>query len=149
MQSTKQYIRDGRAPIPKNPITSVVMSANKAKNTTPELLLRKALYGAGLIGYRLHPKTIPGRPDISFTKRKIGIFVNGCFWHRCPYCKLPLPRSNKKFWGKKFADNIDRDKRKIKELRKNEWKTLTVWECQLNKNLNKEINKIINLLNIK
>ena len=60
------------------------MSANRAKNTSPELALRKALWQLGHRGYRLHPKNIPGRPDISFTSKKLAIFVMGCFWHRCP-----------------------------------------------------------------
>ena len=56
------------------------MSANRAKNSKPELQLRKALWHAGLKGYRLHYKRLPGRPDISFVSKKLAIFVHGCFW---------------------------------------------------------------------
>ena len=56
------------------------MSANRAKNSTPEITLRKALWHAGLRGYRLHYKKVPGRPDISFVGKKLAIFVHGCFW---------------------------------------------------------------------
>ena len=62
------YIRDKRSPVPKNKNVSVVMSANKAKNTGPELIFRQGLRKVGLIGYRLHWKKAPGRPDIAFTK---------------------------------------------------------------------------------
>jgi len=110
------YIRDGRAPIPTSEITSRVMSANLGKNTKPELVLRKALRTIGLPGYRLHWKNAPGRPDIVFPGRKIAIFVNGCYWHRCPHCNLPLPKSNTDFWMEKFEKNKERDAEKIRNL---------------------------------
>ena len=92
------YIRDKRSPLPKSEAVSRVMSANRAKNTKPEIILRKALWSADLRGYRLHPKNIPGRPDIAFTSKKLAIFVMGCFWHRCPKCGYPLPKNNQQFW---------------------------------------------------
>ena len=66
------------------------MQANKSKNTKPELLVRARLREAGYTGYRLHWKKAPGKPDICFPGRRVAIFVNGCFWHRCPHCALPL-----------------------------------------------------------
>jgi DNA mismatch endonuclease (patch repair protein) len=129
--ATPTYIRDGRAPIPEKEGTSRVMRANKANNTKPELLLRKALRDADLLGYRLHPSQLPGRPDIVFGKHKLAILINGCFWHRCPTCDLPLPRSNTEFWLNKFNANIARDKRKVKALRKIGWRTITLWECKI------------------
>lgn len=95
----KEYIRDKRSPKPKNAAVSKVMSANKAKNTKPEMLFRKALWAEGIRGYRCNYKNAPGRPDIAFPKKKIAIFVNGCFWHGCPYCKMPLPKNNTEFWS--------------------------------------------------
>lgn len=131
----KNYLRDGRAPIPEKESTSRVMSANKAKDTKPELTLRKALWKNGLRGYRLHWKKVPGRPDIAYSKKKIAIFVNGCFWHRCPYCNPSTPKTHKSFWLNKFKKNIERDQRKVKELRELGWKVITVWECQIKKNV--------------
>ncbi|MBI2063986.1 MAG: very short patch repair endonuclease [Candidatus Yanofskybacteria bacterium] len=130
----KKYIRDGRAPIPRKLSTSKVMSANKKSNTGPEIILKKYIRKAGLRGYRLSPKNIPGRPDISFTKKKIAIFVHGCFWHRCPECSFPLPRDNKNFWSEKFKRNKARDQKKKKELQKLWWKVLTIWEHQIKDN---------------
>jgi DNA mismatch endonuclease (patch repair protein) len=127
----RKYIRDGRAPIPRKEITSRIMSSIRAKDTTPELLLRKALRAAGLVGYRLYYKKAPGRPDIAYPSRKIAIFVHGCFWHRCPYCKLALPKSHKDFWREKFRRNKERDRQKILLLRKTGWKVLVFWECQI------------------
>ena len=93
----KEYVRDGRAPIPKKESISRVMSANKAKNTKPELKLRKALWHSGYKGYRLHPKNIPGRPDIVFKKYALAIFVNGCYWHRCEKCEPSFPKVQSRF----------------------------------------------------
>jgi DNA mismatch endonuclease (patch repair protein) len=140
------YIRDGRAPIPKKESTSKVMQANKAKDTKPEVLLRKALWKAGVRGYRLHSKALPGRPDIAFNKLKFAVFINGCFWHRCPTCDLPLPRSNTDFWKKKFDTNVERDQKKIKALKNIGWHSITVWECQITADLENCINGIIALL---
>lgn len=134
-KSSKVYIRDGRAPIPEKEATSRVMSANKAKNTKPEITLRKALFNNGLRGYRLHWKKVPGRPDIAYPSKKIAIFVNGCFWHRCPYCKPSFPKSNVEFWKNKFKKNKERDKRKKRELEKVGWKVLVFWECQIKNDL--------------
>ena len=131
----RKYIRDGRAPIPEKEITSQVMSLIRAKNTKPELMLRKALYQSGLRGYRLHWKKAPGRPDIVYPKDKLAIFVHGCFWHRCPYCNPSFPKTHTEFWEEKFRKNAERDQRKIKELQDNGWKVLVFWECQIKDNL--------------
>lgn len=130
-EKKREYIRDGRAPIPLNESTSRVMSANKGKNTHPELVLRKSLNALGVRNYRLHNKKLPGRPDIAFSKAKLAVFVNGCFWHRCPYCKPSMPRSNVDFWKTKFKKNKARDRKKKVLLEKTGWKVMVVWECQI------------------
>ena len=126
-----QYIRDGRAPIPKNERISRTMSAIRAKNTKPELLMRKLLSSNGVRGYRVHPKSVPGRPDITFTKKKVAVFVHGCFWHGCSYCKPKLPKTHKAFWRAKFKRNKERDARKVRELRRLGWRTVTIRACRL------------------
>jgi len=126
-----KYIRDGRAPIPEKESTSRVMSANKAKNTKPELILRRTLFKNGLRGYRIHWNRLPGHPDIAFTKKKIAIFVNGCFWHRCPYCAPSYPKSNQDFWENKFRENKARDEKKKTMLEQMGWKVFVFWECQI------------------
>lgn len=130
-----QYLRDGRSPIPDNELTSKIMSSIKYKNTKPEILLRKALWNSNVRGYRLHWNRVPGRPDIAFPGRKLAIFVNGCFWHRCPICKPILPKTHTAFWHEKFSKNIDRDRSKIESLAKLGWTTLTIWECQIKNDL--------------
>jgi DNA mismatch endonuclease (patch repair protein) len=138
----KSFIRDGRAPIPAKVETSWVMSANKSKNTKPELIFRKAIWSKGMRGYRIHWKKAPGRPDISFPGKRVAIFVNGCFWHRCPLCKLPIPKSNSSFWNDKFKKNIERDRSKVSLLEQNGWKVLTVWECEIKDNITGCVNKL-------
>lgn len=128
---SENYSRDIRSPKPLNEGTSKVMSANKAKNTKPELLLRKALWHEGIKGYRLNWKKVPGRPDIAFPGRKVAIFVNGCYWHRCPKCDLPLPKTNTKFWQEKFDRNIVRDEKKNNDLLELGWNVFVFWECDI------------------
>jgi DNA mismatch endonuclease (patch repair protein) len=130
----RAYIRDGRAPIPEKELTSRVMSANRGKDTTPELVLRRQLNQRGLRGYRLHRKGVPGRPDLSFGPQRLAIFVNGCYWHRCPRCQLPLPRTHTDFWRAKFEANRHRDAAKTALLVGSGWKVLTFWECEIRDN---------------
>ena len=127
----KEYSRDKRSPTPKHENISKLMSANKARNTKPELALRKALREKGLKGYRLNWKKVPGRPDIVYVGRKLAIFVHGCYWHRCPSCAYQLPKHNTDFWKNKFEKNVWRDEFKRQELIKLGWKVITVWECDI------------------
>lgn len=142
----KPYLRDGRAPLPANVTTSKVMRGNKAKDTGPELLLRQALYAEGARGYRLNFRSVPGRPDVAFTKKKIAIFVHGCFWHRCPLCSPNHPKSNIPFWSQKFERNQQRDREKAEQLTTLGWQVLTIWECQLKDNIKKVVQTIKDLL---
>ena len=137
----KEYLRDKRSPAPLNDTCSKVMSANKGKDTSPELLLRKALRDAGFSGYRLHWKA-PGHPDICYPGKRLAIFVNGCFWHRCPHCDLPTPKTNTSFWEEKFRKNKERDSRKEYELKEKGWNIMVIWECEIKKYLNDVVERI-------
>ena len=108
------------------------MKGNKRANTKPELLVRQRLRAAGLTGYRLEWK-VPGKPDIAFPGRKIAIFVNGCFWHRCPKCNPSKPKRNVEFWEAKFRRNVERDRAAIDALTQMGWTPITIWECELKK----------------
>ena len=150
---SQQFIRDKRSPCPKDLMASIKMSKIPTKGTKPENIVKKYLYERGFRGYRLNYKKITGRPDICFTRLKIAIFINGCFWHKCPLCNLPLPKNNSIFWSRKFDKNVERDKIKTKILNEDGWKVITIWECQLYKSnswkyrLVKNLNKIINETN--
>jgi len=107
------------------------MSAIKAKDTLPELYLRKALWKSGIRGYRLHRNDLPGRPDLAWIGHRIAVFVHGCFWHRCPFCTPSIPGENTTFWIEKFKKNRERDSIKASQLESLGWKVLTIWECQI------------------
>lgn len=108
------------------------MQGNKRSDTKPELLVRARLREAGLAGYRLQWK-VPGRPDVAWPGKKVALFINGCFWHRCPHCKPRLPKSNVEYWVVKFERNVERDERSQAALEALGWKVHVVWECQLKK----------------
>jgi DNA mismatch endonuclease, patch repair protein len=106
------------------------MAAIRAKNTRPELLVRRALFASGY-RFRLHDARLPGRPDIVLAKHRAVILLNGCFFHGhdCRYFRWPETRAD--FWRTKISGNRERDVRNIKRLRADGWRVLTVWECAL------------------
>lgn len=142
----REYIRDGRAPVPRRELTSRVMSANRGRDTRPEIQLRRQLWAVGLRGYRLHRTGIPGRPDVSFSAQRLAVFVHGCFWHRCPRCDLPLPRTHTNFWRAKFERNRLRDRQKALALTSTGWTVLTLWECEIEEDAPRCARKIARLL---
>lgn len=108
------------------------MKGNKGKDTKPEMLVRKRLRSEGLTGYRIHWHA-PGKPDIAFPGKKVAIFVNGCFWHRCPHCNPSTPKTNQDYWIPKFKRNQERDQKNYELLRKDGWRVHVIWECELKK----------------
>jgi len=102
----------------------------KTKNTAPELAVRRALHAVG-IRFRLHPTTLPGRPDIVAPRRRTVIFIHGCFWHGhdCAHGRIRA-QSNAGFWDAKIATNRERDRRKAAALRAMGWQVEIIWECE-------------------
>lgn len=113
------------------------MQGNKRKDTKPELLVRQRLREAGLGGYRLQWK-VPGHPDVAWPGKKAALFIHGCYWHRCPHCKLSLPKKNTEYWVAKFNRNQERDAQNEAALIADGWKVHVVWECELKKAKRKE-----------
>lgn len=107
------------------------MSRVRAKDTKPEMVVRRTLHAAGY-RYRLHVRDLPGKPDLVFSSRRKIVFVNGCFWHRHQDCALArLPKSRTEFWNDKLERNRERDDNNVKALRDLGWEVLTVWECEI------------------
>lgn len=121
------------------------MSHIRSKDTKPELLVRRWLWGHGY-RYRLNVKSVPGKPDIVMRSYRTAIFVNGCFWHGhnvslqqlkgasnkvqdSACCRIP--HTNRQFWVSKISRNIERDESNYRLLRENGWQVVVVWECQL------------------
>ncbi len=110
---------------------SYCMSRIRSKNTRPEIILRKAISKTGIRGYRLNCG-LSGKPDIVFPKRKIVIFIDGCFWHKCPKC-FKSPKTNKKFWLEKIEGNKRRDIKVNRHYKKMGWRIIRIWEHDLKK----------------
>ena len=107
------------------------MSRIKGKNTKPEMLVRKFLHANGY-RYKLHDKKLPGKPDIVLPKYRTVVFVHGCFWHGHNNCKyFVVPKTNTQWWIDKINGNKANDEKAIKVLKKDGWKIITVWECEL------------------
>ncbi len=108
------------------------MQANRGKDTKPELALRRALWAAGLRGYRKNVRKLPGSPDVVFGPAKLVVFVHGCYWHSCPTCtRNRIPKTNAAYWQAKFAGNRKRDERNLVKLEAEGWRILVLWECEL------------------
>ena len=106
------------------------MSRIKGRDTGPELVVRSTLHHLGF-RFRLHGKKLPGLPDVVLPRHRTVIFVHGCFWHRHRGCRFAYqPKSNIPFWTDKFAQNMARDSRNRRELRRLGWRVVVVWECQ-------------------
>ncbi len=109
------------------------MSRIRGSDTKPELALRSMLHRSGF-RFRLHDKSLPGRPDIVLKRYRTVIFVHGCFWHRHRNCaNATTPSTRPDFWNEKFRLTIQRDARNVKELKEAGWHVITVWECELRK----------------
>lgn len=112
---------------------SLNMSKIRAKNTRPELFIRSELHKRGF-RFRVNSKLVEGHPDIYFTKKRIAVFIHGCYWHRHHNCKFSYtPKSNVDFWMKKFASNVERDKTVMKILQKEGIRIVLIWECTVKK----------------
>ena len=110
---------------------SRMMSGIRGKDTKPELIVRQFLHSHGF-RYRLHLKTLPGRPDLVLPKHRAVIFVHGCYWHRHQNCRLAYnPKSREDFWQEKFRLNVKRDENAFAQLREDGWRIMTIWECAL------------------
>ena len=108
---------------------SRIMSQIRSNNTKPEILLRKTLRGKG---FAYQPR-IKGSPDFINRKKKIAIFIHGCFWHKCPKHYVE-PASNKEYWLPKIERNVIRDKENEKILRRKGYKVITIWEHEIKSN---------------
>jgi len=109
---------------------SEVMSRIRGRDTKPELLVRSLIHRMGY-RFRLHVKTLPGRPDIVLPRHRKIVLVHGCFWHGHPGCKRARrPQTNREFWRNKIKANIERDGKVLRQLRDLGWDVLVVWECE-------------------
>jgi DNA mismatch endonuclease (patch repair protein) len=120
-------------PAPPPPSSAAVrrtMQGNRGTGTKPETALRSALHAAGLRfrkDYRLDLGRVKARPDIVFTKAKVAVFVDGCYWHSCPEHGT-VPVRNPEYWTPKLARNVERDREQDAALRDAGWTVVRIWE---------------------
>jgi len=102
------------------------MARIRSKETGPEIALRKVLWAAGLRGYRKNPGNVLGKPDVCWKGRKVAVFVDSCFWHRCP-AHYVAPKTNAPFWEAKTRRNRERDREVSGKLRERGWLVIRLW----------------------
>jgi len=110
---------------------SRIMRAVKSRDTRPEKIVCSLAHRMGY-RFRLHRADLPGKPDLTFPSRRAVIFVHGCFWHGHD-CRrgARLPKTNADYWTAKIARNADRDRQHLRALKRDGWRALVLWECQL------------------
>ncbi len=114
-----------RTPRSASASVSRSMRSNKSFGTKPELLLSR------LLRKKISENDLPGTPDFVFPRKKMVIFLHGCFWHRCPRCAFRLPKRNRRFWAMKFERNRARDRLVKRKLESMGWRVVRVWEHEL------------------
>lgn len=107
---------------------SQMMAAIRAKNTKPEILIRRGLHRLGF-RFQLHRKDLPGKPDLVFPRHRAVVFVHGCFWHGHDCQLFKWPKSRSEFWQRKIRENQERDQTAIAQLISTGWRVSQVWEC--------------------
>ena len=128
------------------------MASIKSKDTEPELLVRQALWKRGL-RYRVNVRTLPGKPDIVFTRAKIAIFCDGDFWHGHNWAVRGMAsleeelNSYSEFWRSKILSNIERDSKNTLALTESGWIVIRLWESDIRKDLTSCITTIIETYN--
>ena len=124
------------------------MSRVRSKNTGPEMAVRRLVYSLGY-RYRLHERSLPGKPDLVFRAAKKAIFVHGCFWHQhmSAACSASIqPKSNVEFWSTKLNANRDRDRRNQVSLAELGWSVLVIWECEIERSLSTVKDSVVRFL---
>jgi DNA mismatch endonuclease, patch repair protein len=116
------------------------MAAIRGKHTSPELLLRKALFAAGVRGWRCHYRGAPGTPDLAWPRRRVAVFVDGAFWHGHP--SRHKPGRSGAYWDEKIRRNVERDRRVDDELSRGGWTIIRVWDFEVRKELDAIVERV-------
>ena len=122
---------------------SYCMSQIRGMDTKPEVVLRKALWHLGF-RYRIRNR-LPGQPDLVFTSFRTVVFVDGCFWHKCPE-HFVQPKTRTQFWLKKINGNVARDQRNNEALRSEGWHVVRIWEHETKESLENAVARVVDVL---
>jgi DNA mismatch endonuclease (patch repair protein) len=107
------------------------MQAVKGKGTKLEKRLWAMLAGMGLKGWNKNADTITGKPDVVFINQRVAVFIDGCFWHGCPYCRRKLPKTNHEYWERKIKRNVELAQLHNKQLQRDGWVVIRIWEHEM------------------
>jgi len=122
------------------------MARIRSKNTKPELALRAALWAAGVRGWRVHAKTLPGKPDLAFTRWRVAVFVDGCFWHGHP--DYFTPGKSGAYWDEKIARTKERDRLADEALLAAGWTVLRYWDFEVEDDLDTCVAQVLDALTL-
>ena len=136
----------GRIPPASSEATSKAMKGNRGSGTRLELRLRSALARRGIDGYSCNFPVEGVKVDIAFPTSRIAVLAHGCFWHGCPICKLPVPKSHRSYWTRKFAINRRRDRLVRARLTGAGWRLAEVWGHEVDEDLGGVVDRIEGLL---
>lgn len=120
---------------------SRVMSRIRSRDTKPELALRRALWDSGVRGWRCHPRGVPGKPDVAFTRWRVAVFVDGCFWHGHP--EHFTPGKSGAYWDAKIARTQERDRLASEELAENGWTVIRIWDFEVENDLAACVERVV------
>jgi DNA mismatch endonuclease, patch repair protein len=116
--------------ISKEQRSAVMAKVRSTGNRSTDAKVEAALRSGGVAGWKKHPKNVPGRPDFYFSKAKLAVFVDGCYWHACPRC-CRMPTSNVEYWSAKIDSNWRRDNRIRRQLRARGLHVMRIWEHEI------------------
>jgi DNA mismatch endonuclease (patch repair protein) len=120
------------------------MARIRSKDTKPELALRRQLYAEGVRGWRCHPKHVPGKPDVAFTRRRVAVFVDGCFWHGHP--DFFTPGKSGAYWDAKIARTQERDRLANEALEADGWRVVRLWDFEVEENVGECVARVTDAL---
>jgi len=120
--------------------SALMARIKSAGNTTTELRLIAIMRPAGIRGWS-RGQRLTGHPDFIFRKKRVAVFVDGCFWHGCPRC-YRRPKTRRKYWDAKVAGNIKRDRRNRARLQRLGWRVVRIWEHELSNDTVDCVNRI-------
>jgi DNA mismatch endonuclease, patch repair protein len=115
-------------PLSKAERSELMSKVRSCGNQSTEMAVESVLCATAIKGWIKHPKDVPGRPDFYFSRLRLAVFVDGCFWHGCPKCARRTPRSRRLFWADKIDDNKKRDRRVRSQLRSQGIRAIRIWE---------------------
>jgi len=127
--------------------SQMMRRVKSTRNKSTEWALRMALVRDGIKGWQMHRRDLQGRPDFYFPKRKLSIFVDGCFWHMCPRCGH-VPGSRREFWEAKLNLNRARDRRNNAQIKREGGMVIRIWEHSLKTRagIERSVSRIVNKL---